>query len=95
MGEFKVSWIQHVKNGNQDSFQWEITGWEKMQKKLNSMGKRGQPGAHFNGKSQVYLAYLSGKKSEEAELNRKGGTTWGSFQQEISSLGVLNWTSSF
>ena len=42
-----------------------------------------------------YLAYLSGKKSEEAELNGKEGTTWGSFQQEISSLGVLNWTSSF
>ena len=49
----RVSWIQHVKNGNQDSFQWEITGWEKMQKKLNSMGKRGQPGAHFNRKLQV------------------------------------------
>ena len=60
----EVSWIQHVKNGNQDSFQWEITGLQ-------------------------YLAYLSGKKSEEAELNRKEGTTWGSFQQEISSLGVL------
>ena len=45
---------------------------------------------HFNGKSQQYLAYLSGKNSEEAELNGKKGTTWGSFQQEISSLGVLN-----
>ena len=35
---------------------------------------------HFNGKSQV------GKK---CKLNVKEGKTWGLFQQEISSLGVL------
>ena len=49
-------------------------------------------GAHFNGKSQDYNIWLIsvGKLSGEAELNGKEGTTWGSFQQEISSLGVLN-----
>ena len=36
-----------------------------------------------------------GKNVEEAELNGNEGTTRGSFQQEITSLGVLNWTSSF
>ena len=36
-----------------------------------------------------------GKNAEEAELNGKEGTTRGSFQQEITSLGVLNWISSF
>ena len=30
-----------------------------------------------------------GKNAKEAELNGKEGKTWGSFQQEISSLGVL------
>ena len=35
------------------------------------------------------------KNVEEAELNGKEGITRGSFQQEITSLGVLNWTSSF
>ena len=68
--KFKVSWIQHVKNGNQDSFQWEITGWEKMQKKLNSMRKRGQPGAHFNGKSQVYNTWLISVGINQKRLNQ-------------------------
>ena len=36
-----------------------------------------------------YLAYLSGKISEEAELNGKEGVTRGSFQWEITSLGAL------
>ena len=36
-----------------------------------------------------------GKIAEGAKLNGKEGTTNGSFQQEITSLGVLNWTSLF
>ena len=55
--KFKVSWIWWEKNGNQDSFEWEISGSQWM----------------------VY----------QAELNGKGRTTRGSFQQEITSLGVL------
>ena len=55
--KFKVSWILREKNGNQDSFEWEISGSQWM----------------------VY----------QAELNGKEGTTRGSFQQEITSLGVL------
>ena len=35
------------------------------------------------------------KNTEEAELNGKEGTIRGSFQQEITSSGVLIWTSSF
>ena len=102
--KFKVSWILEVTNGNQDSFQWEVTGLQY----LTYLSGKISEEAELNGKEEIirgsfqwditglqYLAYLSGKKSEEAELNRKEGTTWGSFQQEISSLGVLNWTSSF
>ena len=37
-----------------------------------------------------YLAYLSGKISEEAELNWKEGKTRVSFQSEITILGELN-----
>ena len=37
-----------------------------------------------------YLAYLSGKISQEAELNGKEGVTRGSFQWDITSLGALN-----
>ena len=102
--KFKVSWILEVTNGNQDSFQWEVTGLQY----LTYLSGKISEEAELNGKEGIirgsfqwditglqYLAYLSGKKSEEAELNRKEGTTWDSFQQEISSLGVLNWTSSF
>ena len=72
------------------------------------MGKEGQPGLismgnfsresilYFNRKSQIYnnCPILVGK-NEEAELNGKEGRTRGSFQWEITSLGVLNWMYEF
>ena len=57
--------------------------------KLDSTCKEWQPGLISMGNHWL------GKNAEEAELNGKEGTTRGSFQQEITSLGVLNWISSF
>ena len=48
-----------------------LSQWEKMQEKLNSTGKKDQPGTHFNGKYQQGMNFI--------------------FQQEITSLGELNW----
>ena len=44
----------------------------KMQMKLNSMGKRGKPGAHFNGKSQVYNTWLISVEKNQKRLNSMG-----------------------
>ena len=47
---------------------------------------------HFNGKSEAYNGwFILVGKNEEAELDKREGTTRGSFQQEITSLGVSNW----
>ena len=102
--EFYISTGNYMLNWRQEFLALWTSSFQicTLQDLCLSTGKKGQPGTHFNGKLQQ-LAYLSGRFSEEAELNGKDGTTRDSFQQEITSLGVLNlkqeflaiWTSSF
>ena len=47
-------------------------GNHRLGKNANSMGKRGKPGAHFNGKSQVYNTWLISVGKYQKKLNSMG-----------------------
>ena len=134
--KFKVSWIWEVTNGNQGSFQWEITGlqylaylswkifrrswtqqerrdnqgfisignhrftipglsqWENIRRSWTQRERRGNQGIISMGNSKfrsvkLDIFILNTYSVKPLSLNRKEGTTRGSFQWEISAGNVF------